>query len=278
MNNLTFNNREKIGFIGYGNMASAIIRGLIVGEYPTEKIMISSRHPDKLDSIAEQTGILTTADNQRLVEFADIVVLAVKPQDIPNVCAQLKASDLSSKVIVSIAAGIPIDKISSLLNKKVSIVRAMPNTPALISEGATGLFANELTSQEQAHQVEAIFGSIGCTEWVPKESLIDVVTAIAGSSPAYVFMFIQSMVDQAIADGMEPSSALKLATQAVVGAGKLAQQSEQLDLTELRNKVTSPGGTTAAAIVSFEQNGFSNIIRQAVSAATKRGKKLGEQA
>ncbi len=270
--------RQKISFVGYGNMASAIIRGLLISDYPPELLMISNPSLDKLTQISDQTTISTTTDNKLSVEFADIVILAIKPQVLPTVCTQLSDIDLSNKLIISIAAGITTRKISILLKQELPIVRAMPNTPALISEGATGLFANNLTSESQKRQVETIFNAVGQTEWVTDEPLIDVVTAIAGSSPAYIFMFIQSMVEQAVAEGMDQSSALKLATQAVVGAGKLIQQSDQTNLTELRNKVTSPGGTTAAAIASFEQNAFSNTIKQAVSAAIIRGKKLGEQA
>lgn len=272
------NNKYKIGFIGCGNMASAIINGLINQGMLASNIMASNRSQAKLNQIASTTSILTTTDNQMVADFSDVLILATKPQILPQVCEQLKSCNLSDKLIISIAAGINTDKIVLLLEQSVSVIRAMPNTPATICEGATGLFANQQSSLLQKQTATAIFDAIGKTEWVQQESLIDVVTAIAGSAPAYVFLFIQSMLEQAIAEGLDETSARNLSTQAVLGAAKLAQIKSDVSLTELRTAVTSPAGTTAAAIASFEQNNFSNIIKQAVAAATNRGKELGEQA
>ncbi len=269
---------NKIGFVGCGNMTSAIIHGLIDQGFLSKNIMASNRSLEKLERIENTSNIQITTDNRQVSEFADVLVLGVKPQILPQICEQLKAENLSNKLIISIAAGITTDKIAELLGQNVAVVRAMPNTPATISEGATGLFANPQTSASQKENADKIFAAIGKTEWVAQESLIDVVTAIAGSAPAYVFLFIQSMVDQAVEEGLDPISARSLATQAVLGASKLAQTKHHQSLVDLRKAVTSPGGTTAAAIDSFEQNGFSNIIKQAVAAATNRGKELGEQA
>jgi len=259
-------------------MASAIISGLVNKGLTPTNIKASNRSEDKLHKIKSSSGILTTADNRHAAEFSEVIVISVKPQILPQVCEQLRDIDLSNKLIVSVAAGITTGKITEFLGQPVAVVRAMPNTPAIISEGATGLFANSQTSQKQKDSAIAIFSAIGKTEWVEQESLIDVVTAIAGSAPAYVFLFIQAMVDQAVKDGLDPISARNLATQAVLGASKLAQIKTDDSLNDLRKAVTSPGGTTAAALASFEQDNFSNIIKKAVSAAINRGKELGEQA
>jgi len=275
-------NLDKISFIGCGNMASAIIHGLIANGLAAENILASNRSREKLDAIKHATGIQITTDNTKAVNFSDILILAVKPQIFPQICQQLSSTDLSNKLIISVAAGVTTEKISQLCNQnlpnqELSIVRAMPNTPATISEAATGLYANSKTSASQKKQATAIFDAIGLSQWVEKESLIDVITAIAGSSPAYIFMFIQAMVEQAVEQGLDPATAKKLATQAVLGASKLAQNQPEQPLKHLQKNVTSPGGTTAAAIDSFEQNDFSNIIKKAVAAAIARGKELGEQ-
>ena len=266
----------KIGFIGCGNMASAIVRGLVSNGTPPEKIMASNRSLEKLQEIERETGIGTTNNNKLCAVFADILILSVKPQVLSEVCINLRGADLSNKIVVSIAAGITTTKILESLNQDLPIIRAMPNTPALISEGATGLYANRFCSAEQKRQVQSIFDSVGYTSWVEKESLIDVVTAIAGSAPAYIYMLMEAMTEQAVNDGLDYNSARRLVTQAVIGSGKLAQQNEQTDLLKLRQNVTSPGGTTAAAISSFERDGFTNIVKQAVSAAIKRGEELGD--
>jgi len=280
-------NLDKISFIGCGNMASAIIHGLIANGLAAANILASNRGQKKLEVIKHSTGIQITTDNIKAVNFSDILILAVKPQILPQVCQQLSCIDLSNKLIISIAAGITTDKISQLCNQKspnqesynqeLSIVRAMSNTPATVSEAATGLYANSKTSASQKIQATKIFDAIGLSQWVEKESLIDVITAIAGSSPAYVFLFIQAMVDQAVKQGLEATTARKLATQAVLGASKLAQKQSDQSLENLQKAVTSPGGTTAAAIDSFEQDDFSNIIKKAVAAAITKGKELGEQ-
>jgi len=271
-------NIKKLGFIGCGNMASAIIRGLVDHGFPASHICASNPNPEKLEQLSIEAKIHTTINNQEVVEFSDNLILAVKPQVMPKVCQQIKELDLSDKLIISVAAGLTTGKITEYLNQNVSIIRAMPNTPATISKGATGLFANLCCSEEQKERAESIFKVIGVTEWVDSETLIDVVTAISGSSPAYIFLFIESMVEQAVKSGLEQSVARNLATQAVLGAAELAKSEIQTPLTQLRQNVTSPNGTTAAAIDSFEQNDFSNIIKQAVTAAIARGKELGEQA
>jgi pyrroline-5-carboxylate reductase len=268
---------EKISFIGCGNMSSAIIQGLINKGLSPNNIIASNRSEGKLHNIRQLTNIQTTTDNIKAVNFSNVIILAVKPQILPQVCQQIKDSDLSQKLIISIAAGTTINTISKHLEQEIAVVRTMPNTPSTISEGATGLFANNKTSHAQKEIVKTIFSSVGLTEWVNQESLIDVVTAIAGSVPAYVFLFMQSMIDQAVEEGLDPLSAKNLAVQAVLGSAKLAQLTPNTSLTDLRKAVTSPNGTTHAAITCFEDNHFSSTIKKSVKAAITRGKEIGEQ-
>ncbi len=268
---------KKLGFIGCGNMASALIKGLLSQGIPANNIIASAKTTSKLTSIQNEKGILVTTKNQEVCEFSEIIVLCAKPYVIPEICTELCQQDLSRKLIVSVAAGVTISRINSLLGRDLAVVRAMPNTPATISEAATGLYANSATSEPQKNQSSLLFRSIGHIEWVAEESLINVVTAIAGSAPAYIFLFIQSMVDQAVESGLDPIVAKNLAVQAVLGASKLAKMENSKSLSKLQEEVTSPGGTTEAAIKSFQQNNFTDIIKCAVSKAANRAKELGEQ-
>jgi pyrroline-5-carboxylate reductase len=270
--------KQSIAFIGAGNMAGAIIQGLVESGSDSKLITASNPSQQKLEKLAVQCGIRTTNDNLQAAEQAEVIVLGIKPQKLPDVCKHLGQLDLSGKLIISVVAGVTVDTIAKYLNQPLAVVRAMPNTPATVSAAATGMYANQATTQSQRQFTEAIFAAIGITEWLENESLIDVVTGIAGSAPAYVFQFIQSMVEQAIAHGMSAECARNLATQAVLGAAKLAQAKPESTLHDLRVAVTSPGGTTAAALNSFADDGFSNIIKKAVAAAVNRGRELGEQA
>jgi pyrroline-5-carboxylate reductase len=267
---------QKIGFIGCGNMALAIIGGLVKQGFNPSSIMASNRSQEKLRTTAKHYQINIAEDNQSVVDFADVIILAIKPQILPEVCEQIQNSKINGKLIISIAAGISTTRISQLLNQPVAVIRAMPNTPSVIGEGATGLFANSATTEPQKTLAEQIFSAVGAREWVIDESHIDVVTAIAGSSPAYVFLFLQSMIEQAIEQGLPADVARSLASQAVKGAAALALEESSKSLVDLRKAVTSPGGTTAAAISSFEKNQFSDIIKQAITAATARANELGE--
>lgn len=266
----------RIGFVGAGNMASAIINGLIRAEWPANKIIASNPSTPKLETLKISLGIQITQENKQLVEQSDILVLAVKPQKLADVCSQIKSVDLSKKLIISVAAGWPINKIETHLNQPLSAVRTMPNTPALVGEGASGLFANDKVSSEQRRIAENIFNAIGKTSWIEAESLMDTVTAIAGSSPAYFFLMMQSMIDAAKSSGMNEQTAFELITQAMKGAASLAQATPEKSLEQLRKEVTSPGGTTAAAIASFKSDHFEDIVNKAVKASIKRGQELGQ--
>jgi pyrroline-5-carboxylate reductase len=269
--------QQKIGFIGCGNMTSAIIGGLVKQGFPSESIIVSNRSQEKLTNIKKIYNVSIASDNSQIVAFAETIILAVKPQMLEDVCEPLKRLSFSGKLVISIAAGTSTETIENYLSQSIAIIRAMPNTPSQILQGATGLYANQLAGDAHAEIAEAIFGAIGKNEWVDDESLIDVVTAIAGSSPAYIFLFLQAMMEQSIELGLPAEKARNLASQAVKGAAALVQEEHNKSLVDLRKAVTSPGGTTAAAIASFEQNHFSDIIKQAVTAAAVRGKELGEQ-
>ena len=268
---------KKIAFIGAGNMAQAIIAGLIKGGWSGQQIMASNPGAAKLEQLASQFKLLTTQDNNQAAEFGDIIVLAVKPQKMAEVCSRLSTCQLNNKLIISVAAGFPTAKISQALASKLAIIRAMPNTPALIGYGATGLFANKNASHNDKLTAESIFRSVGIFCWINNEAKMDVVTAIAGSSPAYFFLMMQAMVEQAIDEGLTEIDAFNLITQTMAGAAMLARATPQKSLKTLREEVTSKGGTTAAAIASFTGNQFEQIIKQAVVASINRGKELGNQ-
>lgn len=267
---------QKIAFIGCGNMARAIIAGLVKSGCSPENIMASNPSAGKLEQVKAEQGCQITHDNQLAATFADVLILAVKPQKLADVCRLLSTNNLESKLIISVAAGSTTELIQQHLSQTVPIVRAMPNTPALIGEGATGLFANELTSPQQRELAQTIFAAVGSITWVEAEEQMDMVTAIAGSSPAYIFLMMQAMVEQAQTTGLSSQAAFGLVSQAVAGAARLAQATPDKDLDSLRREVTSPGGTTAAAITSFKNHDFESIIKQAVNAAYQRGKELGQ--
>lgn len=271
------NINEKISFIGCGNMSSAIVKGLINQGLSPLQIMVSNRSEGKLNEIKPITNIHTTTNNIKAVNFSNVIILAVKPQVLPQICLQLKDTDLSKKLIISIIAGATTSTIANGLNQKLAIVRAMPNTPSMISEGATGLFGNEQCNQNQLDTTSKIFESVGKIAWVKKESLINTITAISGSSPAYFYLLMQAMLDQAILLGLDESDARKLISQSMLGTAKLAQCNASTPLDDLRQAVTSPGGTTFEAIQSFEQSDFSGIVKKAVDAAYNKGVSLGEQ-
>jgi len=266
----------KIGFIGCGNMSSAIIKGLVQAKYNPKDIAVSNRSVEKLQSIQKELNIGITQNNSEICENSSVIVIAVKPQMFETVCKPLTSIDLSDKLIISIAAGVKTSQISALLQQKLAIIRAMPNTPSVISEGATGLFANTKCNQQHKDIAYKIFQSVGKTAWVKDENQINTVTAIAGSAPAYIYLFMQAMVDQAVSLGFNAEDARTLITQSFIGTAKLAQFKSDIDLDDLRQAVTSPGGTTFEAIQSFNNNNFSEIVKEAVNAAYNRGVSLGE--
>lgn len=254
-------------------MASSIIGGLINSGFPANKIFASDPNQNNLDRLSDQFKINTSSDNNTAVANADVVLLAVKPQLMKVVCEPLRANLPKNSVVISIAAGITCANLERWLGTGQALVRCMPNTPAQVSLGASGLYANTIVSEEQKTQTESILSAVGITRWVGTEDLIDTVTAISGSSPAYFFLFIESMVDAAVAQGMDKQCATDLAIQSALGAAKLAQTSDD-DIVELRKKVTSPNGTTERAIQTFEEQNIRHTVASAMNACVQRAKEL----
>jgi pyrroline-5-carboxylate reductase len=269
--------RQRITFVGAGNMARAIIGGLIADGYPAACIGATDIEPDKLRELSERFGIHTATDNRAGVEPAEVVVLAVKPQAIRAAALALKPTlGQRPRLFISIAAGIPLRALGRWLGETVPIVRAMPNTPALVATGAAALCPNSHVSSADRQTAEAILRAVGLAVWIEDEALMDPVTALSGSGPAYVFLLIEAMERAGIDLGLSPEHARLLTLQTVLGAARLAMESDA-DPAALRRQVTSPGGTTERALQSFEQGGFGALVARAISAANVRSRELAEQ-
>lgn len=264
-----------IAFIGGGNMATSLIGGLL-SSTKADQILVAEPDADKRSELQQQFGIQTTADNTEAIG-CDIVVLAVKPQLLQNVCRQLAGSiGQSQSLFISIAAGVRSTDINRWLGGDNAIVRCMPNTPALVQTGATALLANENVSESQKTLAENILQSVGITLWVKNENEIDAVTALSGSGPAYFFLLMEAMQKTGEELGLDKSTAQKLTLQTALGAARMASESE-LDTASLRARVTSRGGTTEQAIISFETAGFHSMVKQALTAACKQSETLADE-
>lgn len=265
-----------ITFIGAGNMASSIIGGLVQRGLPARKITAADPSHSNLDALKNQYGINTTTNNGEAVQGADVVLLAVKPQLMKAVCEELTPALDHKPLIISVAAGIPIASYSRWLGDDLAIVRTMPNTPALIRAGAVGLFANNLANEDQRQQALDIASACGLALWVDSEELIDAVTAVSGSGPAYYFMVMEAMIDSGIQLGLSPDIARQLTLQTAFGAAQMAISSDSPPA-QLRQNVTSKGGTTAEAIRYFEENNLKQIFADAMKACADRGKEMAEE-
>ena len=265
-----------IAFIGGGNMASCIIGGMLANGFTAQQIRVSDPGEQARDNIQATHGIAATADNHSAVANADIVILAVKPQVMGPVVSDLASSLNSSCAVVSIAAGIQIGDLQNWLGDSQAIVRAMPNTPAMVRQGATGLFANPLINNQHKESIQAIFNAVGIACWVDSESQIDAVKAVSGSGPAYFFLVMEVMQKVAEELGLSPQTAQQLTIQTALGAAQMAN-SGNLNTAELRQQVTSPGGTTHAAIESFKAGGIENTFREAMSAALNRAEEMSKE-
>ena len=265
-----------IGFIGGGNMAASLIGGLREAGCEGERIVVAEPDNARREQLRADYGVRTTGHNADTLA-QDFIVLAVKPQMLHAVCRHLqpRASD-SRAVFVSIAAGIRSASIDRWLGGGQAIVRCMPNTPALLQCGATGMFANTAVSTTQREQAEAILASVGLTVWVEDEALLDAITAVSGSGPAYYFLLMEAMTDAGVALGLDAGTAQQLVTQTALGAARMMAQSND-SAAGLRANVTSRGGTTEQAIRSFEQNGFRDMVKQALQAARDRSIELADE-
>jgi pyrroline-5-carboxylate reductase len=261
-------------FIGGGNMGGALVRGLLARGLPANHIRVGEAYEARRDEITAQLGVLATADNAEAVRGADVVVIAVKPQDMAATVKSL-APHLAQRrpLVLSIAAGIRVADIAGWCGPGIAVVRAMPNRPALNGAGASGLYAPAGLGDAHRQLAADVLGAVGTTVWVPEEDLIDVVTALSGSGPAYCFLLAELMADAAVALGMERATARELAIQTLFGAGKMARDSDG-DLARLRAEVTSKGGTTAAAVRVFDESNLRGIVAAALQAATDRGREM----
>lgn len=266
---------KNIGFIGGGNMARSLIGGLIDTGRSTDTLYVSEPDPAKRQYFEQQLGIRVTADSNDVASDCDVVVLAVKPQVIREVLLPLQpVLQRCRPLVLSIAAGVTEKDIDRWAGGGLPIVRTMPNTPALVGSGATGLYANARVSEEQHDIAESLMRAVGVTVWLKDESLLDPVTALSGSGPAYFMLFMESLEQAAIEQGLDAETARLLVLETCLGAAKLAMESEE-DLTELRRRVTSPGGTTEKALLVMENEGIKGIIRKAFNAASQRASELG---
>jgi pyrroline-5-carboxylate reductase len=270
-------NTQKIGFIGGGNMASSLLNGLIASGHPAQQLWVSDTNADTLAHLALAHNVNTSLDNAVVVEAVDVIVLAVKPQ-VLKVVAQTLAAAITAKksLVVSIAAGISQASLSAWLGDETAIVRCMPNTPALVLTGATGLHANSKVTDEQIDLAESILRSVGIALWVETESELDAVTAISGSGPAYYFLLMEAMEKAALAMGLSANTAQLLVQQTALGAAKIALESEESP-EHLRQRVTSPNGTTQKAIETFQAGGFVELVAKALNAARDRSIELSKQ-
>ncbi|GFO71859.1 pyrroline-5-carboxylate reductase [Bathymodiolus japonicus methanotrophic gill symbiont] len=268
---------KKIGFIGGGNMANSLISGLIASGHLAQQIWVSDADQEKLSSLATSMNINTSASNDALIAEVDVVVLAVKPQVISAVIkSSIDGFNQSGALIVSIAAGINQQSLRKWLGADKAIVRCMPNTPALVQTGATGLHANNNVSEEQHNLAENIMRSVGILVWVESEAELDAVTAVSGSGPAYFFLLMEAMEKSALELGLSPSTAQLLIEQTALGAARIALESTESP-GALRKRVTSPGGTTEQAIKTFEKGGFIDLVKQAMQAANDRSISLSNE-
>ncbi|AYD39937.1 pyrroline-5-carboxylate reductase [Clostridium fermenticellae] len=264
-----------IGFIGCGNMGKAMIGGIINAKLVTpQSIIVGDLNEKSLAKVAEEYGTKTTTDNNVVAKTADIIVLSVKPNLYPVVIKQIKDQVKEDVIIVTIAAGRAIEATEEMFGKKIRVVRVMPNTPALVGEAMSAICPNEMVSKEEVSEIVSIFESFGKAEIV-NEKLMDVVTAVSGSSPAFVFMFIEAMADAAVLDGMPRNQAYKFAAQAVYGSAKMVLETGRHP-GDLKDMVCSPSGTTIEGVAALEENSFRNAVISALRKTTQKSIELSK--
>ncbi|RYY77110.1 MAG: pyrroline-5-carboxylate reductase [Gammaproteobacteria bacterium] len=265
----------KIAFIGAGNMAKAIIGGLISEGFSRENLSASGPRMESLEKVSNEFGIKVSTNNAASASQADVIVLSVKPQMLKEVCLEIATSLAHKPLIISLAAGITTDSITNWLGAGHAIIRCMPNTPSQVRTGASGLFANDEVNEAQKATANTILGAVGIVQWVDEEALINPVTAVSGSGPAYFFLMMEAMIDAGVDMGLSRESARELTLQTALGAAILAKQSD-VDIAELRRRVTSSKGTTEQAINSFENDQIRAIFARAMKACSNRAVELSE--
>lgn len=262
-----------IGFIGCGNMGQSMVGGIVSSDAADSKnVMVCDHHDEKLNLVKEKYGVLVSKDSKEIAKFSDVLILAVKPNAYENTIKNIKDDVKSSVIIVSIGAGISIDFIEKRFERKIKVVRVMPNTPALIGEAMSAICPNAEVKKEELDSVIKIFESFGKAEVVP-EKLMSVVTAVSGSSPAFVYMFIEALADGAVMYGMPRDKAYKFAAQSVLGSAKMVLETGKHPGI-LKDDVCSPSGTTIDAVYSLEKNNFRGTVMDAVKVCTEKALKM----
>ena len=267
--------KTRIAFIGAGNMAASLIGGLRAKGLDASQIRASDPGVETRTKVAAEHGIEVFADNADAIQDADVVVLAVKPQAMKAVCEAIRPSLKPHQLVVSIAAGITCASMNNWLGAQ-PIVRCMPNTPALLRQGVSGLFATAEVTADQRQQAQELLSAVGIALWLDEEQQLDAVTAVSGSGPAYFFLLIEAMTAAGVKLGLPADIAAQLTLQTALGAAHMAVSSD-VDAAELRRRVTSPAGTTEAAIKSFQANGFESLVEKALGAAAHRSAEMAEQ-
>lgn len=265
----------RIAFIGGGNMARSLAGGLVADGTDASRITVGEPDASRREALHDAIGVAVTGDNATAVEGAGVVVFAVKPQVIAGVARDLAPALPAGCLVISIAAGIRSDALSRWLGGHGALVRAMPNTPALLRGGITALYAGAGVDDGQRGTAESVMRAVGKTLWIEDESLMDAVTAVSGSGPAYLFLLVEALEAAAREQGLDGDTAHALAVETALGAARMAVESGARPA-ELREQVTSPGGTTEAALAVLEQGGLRALVARAVSAATRRGAELAD--
>ena len=267
---------KTISMIGTGNMGEALVSGLISSKSTAaENIICTDIREDQLESVKEKYGVAVTTNNLDAVKASEIIIYAVKPQIIAPVLVETASKLDMSKLVISIAAGVPLAAIESCLKKKLRLIRVMPNIAAFVKESATVVAAGENASQDDVKMAMAIFDSMGKTIFLKENVLMDAITGLSGSGPAYIFLIVDALADAGVKMGLARQDALFLATQTVLGSAKLLMETKEHP-GRLKDMVTSPGGTAIAGIHTLEKGGLRTTLMNAVEAATKRSQELGE--
>ncbi len=267
---------KTIGFIGAGNMAEKLLSGLISSQQSEPKAIICSDvRPTRLAQLAEEYGVQTTSDNKAVIKTADIIVYAIKPQLMAEVLKETADALDISKLIISIAAGVPLAAIESLLHKDLRLIRSMPNLCVAVKEGATAIAAGTHAKPEDIDQAMAIFQSVGRCIFIKENHLLDAITGLSGSGPAYIFMIVDALADAGVKMGLSRRDSQELASQTVLGSAKMLLETH-MHPGQLKDMVTSPGGTAIAGLHTLEKGGLRTTLINAVEAATLRSKELGD--
>ena len=269
---------NKIAFIGAGNMARAIIIGLVNSGVSAQNIIVANPSPEKRVNLANEFGVQQTSDNIKATEFADIIVLCVKPHLICGVCQQLSSTfDISNKLFISVAAGTTVDQIQQALNINVALVRVMPNTPSQLGLGMSGMFASKEVSASQKAASDKLMSAVGKVIWLETEDKINDIIAVAGSAPAYFFLFMEAMEKQAQALGFTAEESRMLVQQTALGSAQMVEHNKA-PISTLRENVTSKGGTTFAALEQLRHDGIDKMVKNAMNAAIARAEEMAKDA